>query len=195
MLLFFDKTAAHIRLTAKNNRVKQLLFNVWTGLLIKVFQGSAEKNGWKLELPGFTQIRGSSSHMWALHRRQWHRYQVWSRAVASKNPLCALKSGQPSCHWGTCHWCGGSQRFKALSTNATYKSTHSSPLSRHFSLKPIYTTYGPQRSHLSTPPQVQGFWDKWLIRVAVLFLTTKKRKTNNFFKCFICYTGKYNLSP
>lgn len=115
-----------------------------------------------------------------LHRRQWHRYQVWSRAVASKNPLCALKSGQPSCHWGTCHWCGGSQRFKALSTNATYKSTHSSPLSRHFSLKPIYTTYGPQRSHLSTPPQVQGFWDKWLIRVAVLFLTTKKRKTNDF---------------
>lgn len=64
MLLFFDKTAAHIRLTAKNNRVKQLLLNVWTELLIKVFQGSAEKNGWKLELPGFTQIRGSSSHMW-----------------------------------------------------------------------------------------------------------------------------------
>lgn len=130
-----------------------------------------------------------------LHRGQWHRYQVWSRAVASKNPLCALKSGQPSCHWGTCHWCGGSQRFKALSTNATYKSTHCSSLSRHFSLKPIYTTYGPQRSHLSTPPQGQGFWDKWLIRVAVLFLTTKKRKTNDFFKCFICYTGKYNLSP
>lgn len=116
---------------------------------------------------------------------QWHRYQVWSRAVASKNPLCALTSGQPSCHWGTWHWCGESQRFKR----------YIGEIQKHTLHKPIYTTYGPQRSHLSTLPQVQGFWDKWLIRVAVLFVTTKKRKTKDFFKCFICYTGKYDLSP
>lgn len=125
-----------------------------------------------------------------LHRGQWHRYQVWSRNVASKILFVAVKSGQSTCRWEELASCEVEPEHRQKQT--VHDHTYSSCSFRIFSKKhkPIYKTVNPG-TPIYMQAAFQGHGDM-VIRVTVLSWPQIKEKQRIFF--FICCTTKYNTT-